>query len=286
VGFVDQRLEPSNRATRFYFRWRPRIGASFWQSDGRPALCANGVDERDVRRERSARPGAQPCARAACRLRDRRGFVFARQSRLHRGLAIFGNRARAAKSGRSAAMYALFGRPGAMCMAAAIMISTFGCNNGLILASARVYYAMARDRLFFRRVGTTNAQHVPAAALVAQGIWTAFLTLPRAMTTQSATGRVTYGNVYTQLLEYIVSADLLFYFLLVAAVILLRKKSPTAERPYRTRGYPIVPIISILLAGLLIVDLACLGPTTSGIGILIVLTGVPVYFFWRKRGAS
>ena len=88
-------------------------------------------------------------------------------------------------------MYALFGRPGAMCMAAAIMISTFGCNNGLILASARVYYAMARDRLFFRRVGTTNAQHVPAAALVAQGIWTAFLTLPRAMTTQSATGRVT-----------------------------------------------------------------------------------------------
>src|SRR5947208_4051751 len=185
-----------------------------------------------------------------------------------------------------AAMNALFGHPGAMCMAAAIMISTFGCNNGLILAGARVYYAMARDRLFFRRVGTTNAQHVPAAALLAQGIWTAFLTLPRAMTTQSATGRVTYGNVYTQLLEYIVSADLLFYFLLIAAVILLRKKSPTAERPYRTWGYPIVPIISILLAGLLIVDLACLAPTTSGIGILIVLTGVPVYFFWRKRGAS
>jgi APA family basic amino acid/polyamine antiporter len=171
-------------------------------------------------------------------------------------------------------------------MAAAIMISTFGCNNGLILAGARVYYAMARDRLFFRRVGTTNAQHVPAAALVAQGIWTAFLTLPRTMTTHSATSAVSYGNVYTQLLEYIVSADLLFYLLLVAAVILLRKKSPAADRPYRTWGYPIVPLVSILLAGLLILDLAWLAPATSGIGILIVLTGAPVYFFWRKLAAA
>src|SRR5438094_1637613 len=182
-----------------------------------------------------------------------------------------------------AAMYALFGRPGALFLAAAIMISTFGCNNGLILAGARVYYAMARDRLFFRRVGTTNAQHVPAAALVAQGIWTAFLTLPRAMTTQSATGRVTYGNVYTQLLEYIISADLLFYLLMIVALIILRKRSTAVERPYRTWGYPIVPLVSILLAGLLIIDLAWLAPTTSGIGILIVLTGVPVYFLWRRR---
>src|SRR5213592_1955209 len=185
-----------------------------------------------------------------------------------------------------AAMNALFGRPGTKCMAAAIMISTFGCNHGLILSGARVYYAMARDRLFFHRVGTTNVQHVPAAALVAQGIWTAFLTLPRTITTQSATGRVTYGNVYTQLLEYIVSADLLFYLLLVAAVILLRKRSPAVERPYRTWGYPIVPLVSILLAGLLIVDLAWLAPATSGIGILIVLTGVPIYFIWRKLAAT
>jgi APA family basic amino acid/polyamine antiporter len=106
------------------------------------------------------------------------------------------------------------------------------------------------------------------------------------MTTHSATGAVSYGNVYTQLLEYIVSADLLFYLLLVAAVILLRKKSPAADRPYRTWGYPIVPLISILLAGLLIVDLAWLAPATSGIGILIVLTGAPVYFFWRKLAAA
>ena len=179
-------------------------------------------------------------------------------------------------------MNTLFGHPGAMCMAAAIMVSTFGCNNGLILSGARVYYAMARDRLFFQRIATTNRFHVPAAALVAQGIWTAFLTLPRTVTINAATGEVAYGNVYNQLLEYIVSADLLFYVLMIAALMVLRRKRPEAERPYNTWGYPIVPIISIVLAGLLIVDLAWLAPATSGIGILIVLTGVPAYFFWRK----
>ena len=181
---------------------------------------------------------------------------------------------------------AVFGHPGAMCMAAAIMISTFGCNNGLILSVARVYFAMARDRLFFHKVATTNRFRVPAAALVAQAIWTAFLTLPCTVTMNSATHEATYGNVYNQLLEYIVSADLLFYVLMIAAVIVLRRKRPDAERPYRTWGYPIVPIISILLAGLLTVDLAFLAPGTSGIGMLIVLTGVPVYFFWRKVAAA
>ena len=181
-----------------------------------------------------------------------------------------------------AAMNAVFGHTGAMFMAAAIMISTFGCDNGLILSGARVYFAMARDRLFFQRAGTTNRYHVPAAALVAQGIWTAFLTLPRTLTANSGTGLVTYGNVYTQLLEYIVSADLFFYLLMVTALIILRRKAPAAERPYQTWGYPVVPIVSILLAVSLIVDLAWLAPATSGIGILIVLTGVPVYFFWRE----
>src|SRR5881394_383321 len=185
-----------------------------------------------------------------------------------------------------AMMNAVFGHPGAMCMAAAIMISTFGCNNGLILAGARVYYAMARDGLFFKRIATTNAFHVPAAALVAQGIWTALLTLPRSVTINAATHEVTYGNVYNQLLEYIVSADLLFYVLMIAALMVLRRKRPDAERPYRTWGYPIVPIISIVLAGLLMVDLACLAPATSGIGILIVLTGVPAYFFWRTLASA
>ncbi|MCA1658522.1 MAG: hypothetical protein LC627_04405, partial [Verrucomicrobiaceae bacterium] len=88
--------------------------------------------------------------------------------------------------------------------------------------------------------------------------------------------------VYTQLLEYIVSADLVFYILLVVAVMVLRKKRPAAERPYRTWGYPLVPIISVVLAAFLIVDLAYLAPTTSGIGYLLVLTGIPVYFVWRR----
>jgi APA family basic amino acid/polyamine antiporter len=163
------------------------------------------------------------------------------------------------------------------------MISTFGCNNGLILAGARVYYAMARDNLFFRKAGTTNRFHVPAFALVVQAIWTALLTLPRTVTTNTQTGAVTFGNVYIQLLEYIVSADLIFYILLVAAVVVLRIKSPEAERPYRTWGYPMVPVFSIALAAILILDLAYLAPSTSGVGILIILTGAPVYFLWRRR---
>jgi APA family basic amino acid/polyamine antiporter len=181
-----------------------------------------------------------------------------------------------------AAMKAAFGNPGAMCVATAILISTFGCNNGLILAGARVYFAMARDRLFFRKVSTTNRYHVPAMALIAQGIWAALLTLPRTVATNAATQRVSYGNIYTQLLEYIVSADLVFYVLMVAAVMVLRRTARDADRPYRTWGYPVVPIISMLLAVLLTIDLAFLAPETSGIGILIVLSGVPIYFLWGK----
>ena len=182
-----------------------------------------------------------------------------------------------------AMMRSIFGAPGVFAMAAAIMISTFGCDNGLILAGARVYYAMARDNLFFRKVGTTNRFHVPAVALVVQAIWTMLLTLPRTLNANQASGVRTFGNVYTQLLEYIVSADLIFYLLLVAAVIILRRKRPNEPRPYRTWGYPFVPILSIGLAVLLVCDLAFLAPATSGVGIAIVLTGVPVYWLWRLR---
>lgn len=192
-----------------------------------------------------------------------------------------------APQGRVAAatMQAIFGPVGATIMAAAIMISTFGCNNGLILAGARVYYAMARDGLFFNRIGTLNKHHVPAVALIAQGVWACLLTLPRTVITDRATGVVTYGNVYTQLLEYIISADLIFYALMVGAVILMRKKAPELNRPYRTFGYPFVPIVYIVLALLIVLDLAYLAPWTSGIGYLIVLTGIPAYFIW-KRGAA
>src|SRR5437762_9630923 len=141
---------------------------------------------------------------------------------------------------------------------------------------------MACGRLFFEKIGTTNRFHVPAAALVAQGIWTALLTLPRIVTIDATTQKVGYGNVYNQLLEYIISADLLFYLLMIVGLMILRRAKPDAERPYRTWGYPIVPIVSIVLSALLIIDLGFLAPATSGIGILIVLTGVPAYFFWRS----
>jgi basic amino acid/polyamine antiporter, APA family len=183
----------------------------------------------------------------------------------------------------TATMQAIFGPRGTIVMAVAIMISTFGCNNGLILAGARVYYAMARDNLFFKRVGIVNARSVPAVALITQGIWAALLTLPRTVTKDPATGAVTYGNVYTQLLEYIVSADLVFYILMVGAVIVMRFKAPNLERPYRTVGYPFVPVVYIVIAALFVLDLAYLAPSTSGIGYLIVLTGIPIYFLWRKR---
>ncbi len=160
----------------------------------------------------------------------------------------------------TATMQAVFGRPGTIVMAVAIMISTFGCNNGLILAGARVYYAMAQDNLFFRQTGLLNRKLVPAAALIMQGIWASLLTLPRTVstTTDVNTGAtvVTYGNVYIQLLEYIVSADLVFYALMVGAVIVMRRKQPALERPYRTHGYPLVPLIYIALALVLVVDLA------------------------------
>jgi APA family basic amino acid/polyamine antiporter len=183
----------------------------------------------------------------------------------------------------TALMQAVFGPRGTVLMAVAIMVSTFGCNNGLILAGARVYYAMARDNLFFKRVGLLNRRHVPAVALIMQGIWAAFLTLPRTVTTNPQTGAVTYGNVYTQLLEYIISADLIFYVLMVGAVIVMRRKAPQIERPYRTWGYPLVPLIYIALAVLIVLDLAYLAPSTSGIGYLLVLTGIPVYFVWHRK---
>ncbi|MBI4456385.1 MAG: amino acid permease [Acidobacteria bacterium] len=182
----------------------------------------------------------------------------------------------------TATMEAILGMPGTILMAVAIMVSTFGCNNGLILAGARVYYAMARDRLFFVHVDSVNARHVPAVALVTQGIWASLLTLPRTVTTDVRTGTVVYGNVYNQLLEYIVSADLAFYALMVGAVIVMRRKAPAAARPYRTHGYPAVPTVYIALAAVLVLDLAYLAPLTSGIGCLLVLTGIPVYFIWRK----
>jgi basic amino acid/polyamine antiporter, APA family len=169
----------------------------------------------------------------------------------------------------TAAMQAILGQPGERVMAAAILISTFGCVNGLVLAGARIYYAMACDGLFFRSVATTNRYHVPAAALVAQGVWAALLTLP-------------HGNIYIALLEYVIPVDVTFYTLMVAAVIAFRKKAPHLDRPYRTFGYPVPLFIYIGLALFLVADFIYLKPATSGIGSLIVLAGIPVYLIWSR----
>ena len=148
----------------------------------------------------------------------------------------------------TATLAAIFGNSGATLMALAIMISTFGCANGLILAGARVYYAMAHDGLFFRGIGQLNANHVPAMGLVLQGIWAAILVLLRTRLVNSTTGAVTYGNLYGVLLDYVIFAALMFYVLTIGGVFVLRRKRPDAERPYRAWGYPIVPILYIVTA--------------------------------------
>jgi APA family basic amino acid/polyamine antiporter len=171
----------------------------------------------------------------------------------------------------TAAMEVALGSSGRYLMAAAILISTFGCVNGLVLAGARVYYAMARDGLFFQRVGTTNDRHVPAFALVIQCVWASLLVLPVTVS----------GNLYSDLLEYIIPVDVAFYTLMVGAVIAMRIKAPFLKRPYRTIAYPIPPLIYIGLALFLVVDFIYLKPKTSGIGFLIVLAGIPVYLVWQ-----
>ena len=182
----------------------------------------------------------------------------------------------------TAAMRQALGTPGIVLMSAAIMISAFGCNNGLILAGARVSYAMARDGMFFQRTGHLNARHVPAAALAIQGIWASLLVLPRSATRDPATGAVIFGNVYTQLLEYIVPADLVMYAAMVLAVFVLRRRAPAVERPYRTPWLAATTAVYVSLALLIVIDLAWLAPATSGIGYLIVASGLPAYLLWRR----
>lgn len=168
---------------------------------------------------------------------------------------------------------------GATLMAAAILISTFGCNNGLILAGARAYYAMARDGLFFKRVGELNPAKVPAAGLVLQGLWSVLLVLPR--TYDPATAR--YGNLYGNLLDYVISAALIFYILTIAGIFRLRATRPNAERPYRAVGYPIVPALYIAGAATILLVLFAYRPATTWPGLGIVLLGVPVYYAWRRK---
>ena len=180
----------------------------------------------------------------------------------------------------TATLQAIFPGAGASAMAAAIMISTFGTINALTLTGARVYYAMARQKLFFPFAGKLNAASVPASSLRLQGLWAALLVLPRTYSpaTQS------WGNLYSNLLEYVISAALIFYVLTVAGVFRLRITRPDAPRPYRTLGYPFVPALYILVATVTLVVLFVYRPSTTWPGLLIVLLGVPIYLVIRRPG--
>ncbi len=180
-----------------------------------------------------------------------RGIAFARADRV-----------------ATAVMEVTFGAAGSVVMALAIMISTFGCVNGLILAGARVYFAMARDRLFFGAAGHLNDRGVPAAALLLQGAWAAVLTL---------------SGTYGDLLDYVIFAALLFYVLTAGAVFVLRRRQPDASRSYRAVGYPLLPGLYILISALILLDLLIVKPSYTWPGLLIVLSGVPVFYLWRRR---
>jgi APA family basic amino acid/polyamine antiporter len=191
----------------------------------------------------------------------------------------------------TAAIEAVFAGAGPVIMSVAIMVSTFGCNNGLILAGARVYYAMARDRLFFRFTGTLNERSVPARGLVLQCLWTAVLILPRTRLVDPATGlprldaagHQLYGNLYSDLLDYVVSAVLVFYILTIVGLFILRRKRPDAERPYKAFGYPVIPALYVLAAGTILLVLLAYKTQTTWPGLAIVLAGLPVYFLWRTK---
>jgi len=163
----------------------------------------------------------------------------------------------------TAAMQMVWGQAGAFITAILVMISTFGCANGLILTGARVIYAMARDRLFFKAAGLLNQASVPAVALIIQGGWASLLTL---------------SGTYSQLLDYVIFAQLIFYVLTVGAVFILRVKRPEARRPYRASGYPWVPAAYIVAALGMMSDLLVMKPRYTWPGLLIALSGIPLYW--------
>jgi APA family basic amino acid/polyamine antiporter len=181
----------------------------------------------------------------------------------------------------TAALSAIFGAKGAVMMAVAIIVSTFGCNNGLILAGSRVAYAMAKDGLFFKATGKLNGHGVPGVALVYQGIWIAILILLR---TRKPDG--TYGNVYSNLLDYVVFSALLFYVLTVAGIFVLRIRRPDADRPYKAFAYPWLPLLYILAASGIMGVILLYKTSTAGGGVVIVLLGLPVYWLWQRRKAA
>jgi APA family basic amino acid/polyamine antiporter len=179
----------------------------------------------------------------------------------------------------TATLNAIFPGAGATIMAIAIMISTFGCNNGLILAGARACYAMARDGLFFKGAAQLNAARVPGRALALQGLWACVLVLPR--TFDSASGK--YGNLYSNLLDYVISAALIFYILTIAGIFRLRATRPDADRPYKAFGYPVIPALYLIGAATILAVLFIYRTSTTWPGLVIVLLGVPAYWGFKRN---
>ncbi len=167
----------------------------------------------------------------------------------------------------TAAAQMMIGPGGAVVMAVAIMISTFGCNNGLILAGARVYYAMARDGLFFRRVGAVNRHNTPAVALWVQCVWASLLCL---------------SGTYRQLIDFVIFTVVMFYILTVVGLFVLRIRRPEMPRPYRVLGYPALPAIYLAMATFLEVQLLRYKPQYTWPGLILVLLGIPVYGVWKR----
>jgi APA family basic amino acid/polyamine antiporter len=171
----------------------------------------------------------------------------------------------------TAALEQIFHSGGAELMAAAILISTFGCANGLTLAGARVYYAMSRDGLFFKSVGKLHPKyHTPVAGLLVQALWTAVLCV---------------SGSYSQLLDYIIFAVLVFYILTIVGLFVLRRKWPAAPRPYRAFGYPLLPGLYIVMATWICIVLLRYKPQYTWPGLVLVLIGIPVYFLWSRKPA-
>ena len=170
---------------------------------------------------------------------------------------------------------------GSLLMSIAIMISTFGCINSLVLAGPRVFYSMANDKLFPAAAGKLNSAHVPGWSLNIQGVWASLLILPR--TYDAATK--TYGNLYGNLLDYVISAALIFYILTIAGVIRLRINRPNAVRPYRSWGYPVIPLVYIVGCSAVLYCLFAYRAATTWPGLLIVVCGLPVYYLMKRREA-
>jgi APA family basic amino acid/polyamine antiporter len=182
----------------------------------------------------------------------------------------------------TAMLQAIFPGYGPTIMSIAIMISTFGCVNSLVLAGARAYYAMAKDGLFFKQAGVLNKNRVPGWSLVVQGVWAVMLVLPR---TYDVTTKQ-YGNLYSNLLDYVISAALLFYILTIAGVFQMRRKHPEMARPYKVTGYPVVPAVFIIGASIVLYMLFAYRPATTWPGLVIVMIGAVVYAVIGRGAAA